>query len=49
MYSLLGTLHPLTGDLKGTFSLDLEHPLRLLFEPDHDPPLLLEDTHTDPW
>ena len=47
LYSLPGKLHPLTGDLKGTYSLDLEHPLRLLFEPDHDPPFLLEDGGID--
>jgi len=47
MYSLPGRLHPLTENLKGVYSLDLEHPLRLLFEPDHDPPLLLEDGGID--
>ena len=27
--------HELTGNLKGLLSLDLEHPYRLLFVPDH--------------
>lgn len=29
--------HELTGDRKGVFSVDLDHPYRLLFVPDHDP------------
>lgn len=29
--------HELHGDKQGVFSLDLEHPQRLLFVPDHDP------------
>ncbi len=29
--------HELKGNLKGTFSVDLEHPWRLLFVPTHDP------------
>lgn len=29
--------HELKGNKKGVFSLDLEHPYRLLFVPDHDP------------
>ncbi len=29
--------HALTGDRKGQFSVDVAHPYRLLFEPDHDP------------
>ena len=32
-----GRLHPLVGDRDGQFSLDLDHPYRLLFVPDHDP------------
>jgi len=43
MRTLPGRLHQLTGNLKGVYSLDLEHPLRLLLEPDHDPPKLLPD------
>ncbi len=30
-------LHELTGNLKDHFSVDLGHPYRLLFVPDHDP------------
>ena len=29
--------HELKGDRRGVFSMDLEHPYRLLFVPDHDP------------
>ena len=29
--------HELTGKLKGTLSVDLEHPWRLFFVPNHDP------------
>ena len=29
--------HALTGNLKGKFAVDLVHPDRLLFSPDHDP------------
>ena len=29
--------HALTGDRKGQFSVDLEHPYRLLFAPAHEP------------
>ena len=29
--------HELTGDRKGQLSVDLEHPYRLIFEPDHSP------------
>jgi len=47
MRTLPGRLHQLTGNLKGVYSLDLEHPLRLLLEPDHDPPKLLPDGGTD--
>lgn len=31
MSKLPGRLHPLTGDRNGQLSLDVEHPLRLLF------------------
>lgn len=36
MRSLPGRCHELKGDRKGQLSLDLEHPLRLLFEPTGD-------------
>ena len=39
--------HPLTGNLKGAFSLDLEHPHRLLFAPDHEPLPRLPDGGID--
>lgn len=29
--------HALTGNLKGKFAVDLAHPYRLIFSPDHDP------------
>lgn len=29
--------HELKAKRKGQFSVDLKHPLRLIFEPDHDP------------
>lgn len=37
MRILPGRCHELTGDLKGSLALDLKHPLRLIFEPNHDP------------
>jgi proteic killer suppression protein len=32
-----GRPHPLTGDRAGQFALNLVHPQRLVFEPDHSP------------
>ena len=32
-----GRCHELKGDRRGQFSVDLKHPKRLIFEPDHDP------------
>ncbi|MCF8186386.1 MAG: hypothetical protein K9J28_06165 [Sulfuritalea sp.] len=29
--------HELTGNLKGQLSVDLDHPYRLLFRPNHEP------------
>ena len=29
--------HEMTGDLKGKLAVDLVHPYRLVFSPDHDP------------
>jgi plasmid maintenance system killer protein len=29
--------HELSGNLKGVLSVDLAHPFRLLFKPDHEP------------
>ena len=42
-----GRLHPLTGDKSGQFSLDLVHPLRLIFEPADEPPAIKEDGSID--
>lgn len=39
--------HELTGQKKGQFSVDLKHPLRLIFVPDHDPVPLKEDGGID--
>ncbi len=33
-----GRLHELTGNRTGQFALDLEHPYRLIFVPQHKPP-----------
>ncbi len=35
--------HELSGDRKGTFAVDLVHPFRLIFIPDHDPVPRTED------
>lgn len=35
-------LHELTGDRKGTYSVDLLHPYRLIFEPADEPLPMLE-------
>jgi plasmid maintenance system killer protein len=37
MRLLPGRCHELTGNLAGQLALDLVHPERLLFEPNHDP------------
>ena len=39
--------HPLTGDRKGQFAVDLKHPFRLVFEPRHDPMPLADDGGID--
>lgn len=39
--------HPLKGDRKGEFAVDLCHPFRLVFEPDHDPIPLKKDGGID--
>ncbi|MBV5275570.1 MAG: killer suppression protein [Lamprocystis purpurea] len=36
-YSGPGRCHELIGDRAGQLSLDLDHPYRLIFEPNHDP------------
>jgi toxin HigB-1 len=40
-------LHELTGDRAGQFSVDLDHPYRLLFKPDHDPVPTKDDGGVD--
>lgn len=39
--------HELTGQMKGTFAVDLKHPFRLLFKPAHDPVPTLADGGID--
>ncbi|HET8850143.1 MAG TPA: hypothetical protein VFM78_09680 [Marinobacter sp.] len=36
-YSPPHRCHELTGNRKGQLSMDLDHPYRLIFKPDHDP------------
>lgn len=42
-----GACHELKGDRKGALSLDLGHPFRLIFKPDHDPVPRLADGGLD--
>jgi len=37
LLALPGRHHPLTGDRKGQFACDLEHPFRLVYEPVNEP------------
>lgn len=39
--------HQLDGNRKGQFSVDLEQPYRLIFEPDHNPMPRIEDGGID--
>ena len=39
--------HELSGDRKGQLAVDLVHPRRLIFEPDHDPRPLKPDGGLD--
>lgn len=39
--------HPLKGDRRGQFAVDLVHPQRLVFEPNHDPVPRTEDGGVD--
>ena len=43
MRSFPGRCHELTGNLKGTLSIDLDGPYRLIFEPAEDPPPFRSD------
>lgn len=47
MRTLPGRCHELTGDRAGQFALDLDHPYRLIFEPDHNPIPRKEDSGID--
>ena len=47
MKSLPGRCHELRGDHSGQLSLDLDHPWRLIFAPDDDPPSLKDDDGID--
>jgi proteic killer suppression protein len=40
-------LHPLKGNRKGQFAVDVKHPFRLIFEPYHDPIPMKEDGGID--
>ena len=40
-------LHQLNGNRKGQFAVDLVHPRRLIFEPNHDPIPVNEDEGID--
>jgi proteic killer suppression protein len=42
-----GRLHELKGDRKGQLSLDLDHPYRLIFTPNHTPAPATEDGGLD--
>lgn len=39
--------HQLSGDRLGQFAVDLKHPFRLVFEPDHDPVPTKDDGSID--
>ena len=39
--------HPLRGDRDGQFTVDLVHPYRLVFEPNHEPLPRTENGGTD--
>jgi proteic killer suppression protein len=45
--ALPGRCHELKGNKKGQFSLDLEHPLRLIFEPSNEDVQKQEDGGLD--
>jgi toxin HigB-1 len=39
--------HPLKGKERGKFAIDLVHPFRLIFEPNHDPVPMMESGGID--
>ena len=39
--------HALTGNRKGQFAVDVKHPYRLVFRPNHDPLPRMEDWGID--
>lgn len=41
-------LHPLVGKRIGQYAVDLVHPFRLIFEPNHDPVPRRQDGSIDP-
>jgi plasmid maintenance system killer protein len=47
MRQLPGRCHELTGDRAGQFALDLDHPYRLIFIPDHNPIPRKQDSGID--
>ncbi len=47
MQGVPGHCHPLKADRAGQFAVYLWGPLRLIFEPDHDPPPVLADGELD--
>jgi plasmid maintenance system killer protein len=47
MRHLPGRCHQLTGNRAGQFALDLDHPYRLIFGPDHNPIPRKEDDGID--
>jgi proteic killer suppression protein len=47
MRNMPGRCHELKGNLAGMLSLDLEHPYRLLFKPEEEPPPLKDDGGLD--
>ena len=47
MRRVMGRCHQLRGNRAGQLSLDLDHPYRLIFEPDHDPIPRKEDGGMD--
>jgi len=47
MHNLPGRCHELKGNRAGQFAVDLKHPMRLIFRPDHEPIPVKEDGGID--